>query len=350
MISDALLKLIEMQAKLAGGLSLQTIQMLLRLWSPFRDWTDYDLGVAQAARSATTVEAAMKAARQRERAYLKHVYKEMRLEMPTDEEINTDGGRLIIPGSVEIYFREGVTPLEVYQRPLEEFRYWKSTGLGDRESMVKMQERVSTIADTDITLSRREEDRRVFNNTPDVTGYRRIIHPELSEDGTSCGLCVVASQRLYHSDKLMPIHNECNCSVLPVTADQDPGKELNADDLERLYEAAALAADKNAEPGAQSNTAKDLLSTKVSFTEHGELGPIISTGNRAGSKQRKAAKDRSPLTPEESISKELHTLLKSADKLAVRAGKGEDVRKYLSWQRDRISILERRLSALRRNQ
>lgn len=350
MISEALLKLIEMQAKLAGGLSLQTIKMLLKLWTPFRDWTDYDLGVAQAARSATTVEAAMKAARQRERAYLKRVYKELRLEMPTDEEIDTDGGKLIIPGSVEIYQRQGVTPLEVYQRPLEEFRYWKSTGLGDRESMQHMQERVMTIADTDITLTRREEIRRIFNNTPEVTGYRRIIHPELSEDGTSCGLCVVASQRLYESGALMPIHNECNCSVLPVTADQDPGLELNADDLERLYEAAALAAEANAEEGAQSNTAKDLLKTKVSFTEHGELGPIISTGNRSGSKQRKAARDRTPLTPAESIDKELHTLRKSAEKLAVRAANGEDVRQYLSWQRDRISILERRLTAIRRNQ
>lgn len=337
MISDPLLRLVQLQAKLAGGLSLQMIQMLLKLWNPFREWTDYDLGIAQAARSATTVEAAMKAARQRERAYIKQVYKELKLQMPTDEEITTDGGRIIIPGGVEIYLREGVTPLEVYQRPLEEFRYWKSTGVDDRTAMEKMSQRVSTISDTDLTLARRQEIKQIFNNTPQVTGYRRIIHPELSEDGTSCGLCVVASTRWYSKGELMPIHDECNCSVLPITVDADPGRELNQDDLNNLYDAAG------------NNTSEALLKTKVSFTEHGELGPIISTGNRSGSKQRKAARDRTPLTPEESIDKELHTLRKSAEKLASRASKGEDVRQYLNWQRDRISILERRLTAIRRN-
>jgi len=336
MISEQLLKLMEMQAKLVGGLSIQTIQMLLKLWGPFREWTDYDLGVAQAARSATTVEAGMRAAKQRERAYLKHVYKELRIPMPTDDEITSDGGRIIIPGSVDIYFREGVTPLEVYQRPLEEFRYWKSTGVGEREALAKMAQRVSTIADTDLTLARREETRKVFNNSPEVIGYRRVIHPELSEDGTSCGLCVVASTRVYDSGELMPIHDECNCSVLPITADADPGDELNQDDLNAIYEAAG------------GNTSGDLLKTKVSFVAHGELGPIISGGNRQGSKQRKAAKDRSPITAEESIEKELHTLRKSSDKLAARAATGEDVRRYLTWQRDRISILERRLIAIRR--
>lgn len=353
MISPQLLKLIEMQAKLVGGLSLQTIQMMTKLWTEFRGWYDYDLTIANSARSATTIEAASRAARMRQRTYMKFLYKEMGLPMPTDDAINRDSGLSIyIPGGVEIYMREGVTPLEVYQRPAEEFRYFKSTGLGDGDAMMKTLQRVSTIADTDLSLTRRDENRRIFRSTPGdkIIGYRRIIHPEQSEDGTSCGLCVVASTRLYTTDELMPIHDECNCDVMPVTLTQDPGDELNQDDINKIYEAAALAADPNAEPGTQSNQAGDLLKTKVSFTEHGELGPIISTGNRQGSKQRKAAKDRTPLTPLESIDKELHTLRKSAEKLATRAQNGEDVRQYLGWMRDRISILERRANAIRRQQ
>lgn len=352
MISPQLLKLIEMQAKLVGGLSLQTITMMAKLWTEFRGWYDYDLTIANSARSATTIEAASKAARMRQRTYMKFVYKELGIEMPTDDAINRDNGLSIyIPGGVEIYMREGVTPLDVYQRPAEEYRYFKSTGLSDGDALMKSLERAATMADTDLALTRRDENRRVFRTTPGdkVIGYRRIIHPEQSEDGTSCGLCVVASTRLYTTDELMPIHDECNCDVMPVTLTQDPGNELNQDDIQAIYDAAAQTRE-DAKPGDSSNDPGDLLKTRVSFLEHGELGPIIAGGNRKGSKQRKAAKDRTPLTPLESIDKELHTLKKSAEKLAIRQSNGEDVRKYLGWMRDRISILERRSTAIRRQQ
>lgn len=341
MITPQLLKLVEMQAGLLAGLSLQTATMMAKLWMEFRSWYDYDLTVANAARSATTIEAASRAARARQRAYMRFVYKELGLTMPTDDAINRDGGlSFYTPGGVDIYERQGVTPLEVYQRPAEEYRYQLSRGLKSGDALMKSLQRVKVISDTDLALSRRDENRRIFRTTPGdkVIGYRRIIHPEQSQDGTSCGLCVVASTRLYTTDELMPIHDECNCDVMPVTLDNDPGNELNQDDIQAIYDA------------AEGNDAGDLLKTKVSFTEHGELGPIISTGNRQGSKQRKAAADRSPLTPLESIQKELHTLMKSADKLAVRAGNGEDVRQYLGWERDRISILERRANAIRRQQ
>jgi len=337
MISDSLLKLIEKQAALVTGLSVQTIAMLTKLWSPYRSWTDYDLTVALAARSATTVDAASKAARQRQRTYLKFLYKELGITMPSNDVIDTDGGlSIVIPGGVELYMREGTTPLDVYQRPAEEYRYFKSTGVSDQEALNKAIERVSVMADTDLTLARRDENRRVFRNTPEVDGYRRVIHPERSQDGMSCGLCVVASQRIYSKQELMPIHDECNCDVLPIIGDNDPGNELNQDDLNALYEAAG------------GNSSEELLKTRVSFLEHGELGPIIAGGNRKGSKQRKAAKDTPKLSPEEVIEKQLHTLRKSSEKLAKRAEAGEDVRQSLGWQRDRISILERRLTSIRR--
>jgi hypothetical protein len=334
-----MVKLIELQTKLLGQLSIQTIQMLLKLWSPYRNWTDYDLGVGIAARSATTVEAAVRQARMRERTFMKFVYKEMNIPFPKDSDIDNAGLKVVIPGGVDIYLRDGVTPLDVYQRPLEEFRYFESIGKKENEALALALQRVSTMADTDLTLGRREEARSIFEASDDkVIGYRRIIHPEQSQDGTSCGLCVVASTRLYHTSELMPIHDECNCDVLPVTLDADPGQQINEDDL-------ALIIDETG-----SNIAGELLKTKVSFTEHGELGPIISTGNRAGSKQRKAAAKRPSLTPEESVNKELHTLRKSADKLEARLRKGEaGARQYLSWERDRIAVLERRLVSIRKN-
>lgn len=348
MISEALLKLVEKQAMLVGGLSLQTIQMMLKLWSPFRHWTDHDLVIAQAARSATTIEAGTRAARLRQRAYMKFLYKELDLEMPKAETIDDDGLHIALDGGVDIYMRNGVTPLDVYQRPAEEYRYFQSTGVSEREALDKALTRVSTITDTDLTLARRDETRRIIHNTPGVIGFRRVIHPELSQDGTSCGLCVVASQRVYNKAELMPIHDECNCDVLPILPGFDPGHELNQEDLNNLYRAAAQDSQGTQDPEAMSNTAEDLLKTKVSFTEHGELGPIISTGNRQGSKQRKRAKNTTPLTPQEALEKQIHTLKKSFDKLEARSRKGEDVALSMSWQRDRILVLEKRLNSIRR--
>lgn len=341
MIGQQLLKLIEKQASLVTGLSLQTLTMLNRLWTPYRNWYDHDVTIGQAARSSTIVEAGIKAARQRQRTYMRFVFRELGLTMPKDEVINTDGGlSLEIPGGVELYMREGVTPLDVYQRPAEEYRYFKSTGVSDQEALEKSIERLTTMADTDLSLTRRDENRRIFRNTPQITGYRRIIHPERSQDGTSCGLCVVASTRVYTTGQLMPIHDECNCDVMPITADSDFGQELNDADIDMIRQITDAAG---------GNDAGSLLKTKVSFLEHGELGPIIAGGNRKGSKQRKASKNTTPLSPAEKVEKELHSLRKSSLKLLERQRQGEDLSQYINWQRDRISVLERRLVAIRRN-
>lgn len=328
MITSGLLKLIEAHAGLVTALSAQTIRMLLGLWAPHRQWTDHDLTLALAARSATTVEAGQKAARMRQKTYMKMVYKELDIPYPEDIQI-------IIPGAVENIYPRGVNPLDVYQRPAEQYRYHASIGDSDTISRQFAMERLSTLADTDLTLARREAMRDVYDATPTILGWRRIIHPELSKEGFSCGLCVVAADRVYSRGDLMPIHDECNCDTLPITEDNDPGKGLNDDDLETLYDAAG------------SNTAGDLLNTKVYFLDHGELGPIISGGSRAGSKQRKRAKAEQ-LDPEESFQRQIDQLRKSSEKLLKRQANGEDVRLSINWQRDRIAILEKQLAAMKR--
>lgn len=78
---------------------------------------------------------------------------------------------------------------------------------------------------------------RGATRTSVATGYRRVIHPEMSRGGT-CGLCVAAAHRIYSKPNLKPIHDGCHCTVLPVTDDYDPGKDLNDADLEKAYGAA----------------------------------------------------------------------------------------------------------------
>ena len=328
MLSDRLLSIIELQAQLTAKLTAQTIQMLFQAWRDYRWWTDYDRGISQAARTATIVESGFRSIQKLENTYFDQVYRDLGVDRPQRDAVTVTQG-------MPKYPRIGVTPLEVYQRPLETYRYTQSKGESVDISFGYAMDRLETMVTTDLSLAKREQIQRIFRETndPKVIGYRRIIHPELSRTG-SCGLCVVAATRIYHTSELLPIHDDCNCDVLPITKGNDPGLDLNDRDLQRIYDAAG------------STGAGDLLKTKIHFTDHGELGPIITGGNRKGSKQRKHAADRKPLTEVESARHQLHTLMKSSESLQRRLDAGEDVAQPLQWQRDRILNLQAKLRSL----
>lgn len=76
-----------------------------------------------------------------------------------------------------------------------------------------------------------------------ITGWRRVIHPELSRGGT-CGLCIAAAAgRVYTTGNLEPIHKGCHCGVLPIVGGDDPGDALNRLDLGDLYDDAGGTTD-----------------------------------------------------------------------------------------------------------
>jgi hypothetical protein len=155
-----------------------------------------------------------------------------------------------------------VEPSVEWQRPAEQYRYAKSIGKSDQEAQEAAQARAEALVDDDLSLGMQHATVTLLREFPEVTGYRRIIHPELSKSGT-CGLCAVAADRMYFVDRLLPVHDKCKCGVLPVTAEWDPGSPLNADDLERLYkEAGGTAGDK-------------LKRTRFAVEEHSELGPRL---------------------------------------------------------------------------
>lgn len=104
-----------------------------------------------------------------------------------------------------------------------------------------------------------------------LTGYRRVIHPELSKGGV-CGLCAAASTRLYGPKELMPIHARCKCVPMPVYDGNDPGSVINTADLGKFYEDAGGTTD-----------GPSLKRTRYQVDEHGELGPVL---NPQGAKLR----------------------------------------------------------------
>ena len=127
-------------------------------------------------------------------------------------------------------------------------------------------QRVAAVADADIQLADRAQSQASMKAQRDVTGWRRVIHPERSKGGT-CGLCIAASDRIYHVDELRAIHDRCECTTLPIVGSLDPGSGLNNLDLQTLYEHA----------GGSTNR-RDLKRTHYSINEHGELGPVLTDG------------------------------------------------------------------------
>lgn len=166
--------------------------------------------------------------------------------------------------------RYGVSAAEAYNRIPRHYRYAVSTGLTDTEALRSTVDRARRMLDLDAMLSTREQARVTMSeNTGVVAGYRRVIRPELSKTGT-CGLCLAASDRIYGVAELMPIHPGCNCSVMPIVGDHDPGDFINRADYARL-EAAATPTGKR---GARKR--QDWSKVRVTIDEHGEYGPMLT--------------------------------------------------------------------------
>lgn len=189
---------------------------------------------------------------------------------------------------VDVTRLRGIDHDSVYGRVADEYRFNKSQGKTAAEAQDLALERAEQLADMDVTLAVRKQEHAFVSAKKTVLYYRRVIHPELAKSGASCGLCIVASTRVYSKGDLKPIHFRCNCVTLPVTDRKfDVGAVINDDDLQNLYE------------DAGSNRARALKETRYSVHEHGELGPVLTyKGNRwRGPADVREDTDRNKPTP-----------------------------------------------------
>lgn len=159
----------------------------------------------------------------------------------------------------------------IFQRPAALYRYAKSI---DNDNAAELAgQRIDSLIDDNLMLAQRLAQQQVLVQAVDldtgktrsgvtVTGYRRVIHPELSRTGT-CGMCIAAADRIYKVAELMPIHAHCKCTVAPVTEDHDPADDANNIGLSQLY------------AHAGGNTVAHLKRTRYAIDEHGELGPVL---------------------------------------------------------------------------
>ncbi|AXH70402.1 head maturation protease [Gordonia phage Daredevil] len=162
-------------------------------------------------------------------------------------------------------YSERIPLEEVFDRPARKYRYLRSVGKSHTEALEVSVERVKIAIETNVMLAEREAENQVFTEASKrkrVTGWRRILHPEKSEGG-ACGLCIAAADRIYTVKELKALHARCKCDTLPIYKGNDPGLDLNAQDLESLYSAAG------------STAGADLKKLRFLVEQHGELGPVL---------------------------------------------------------------------------
>lgn len=189
-----------------------------------------------------------------------------------------------------------MTTAGIFERPAAVYRYAKSIGAGDPAALAG--QRIDDLVDGNLMLAQRLAQQQVLVQAgAKVTGYRRVIHPELSRSGT-CGMCIAAADRVYKVDKLMPIHPPtCKCTIAAVTAEHDPADDANKIGLAQLYQ------------DAGGNTVAHLKRTRYQVDEHGEFGPVLVPQKAykprsAGSKKR-AGRNVAPSAEKSSASKEI---------------------------------------------
>lgn len=174
--------------------------------------------------------------------------------------------------------RNGVDMEQVFDRPMKFFRRKVSEGAEPAQAFEQAMRLAQTLADGNIRLAEREASRAAVTYLAPrlgVTGYRRIVRPELSETG-SCGLCIAASDQVYKTDELLPLHNRCKCTVLPIFGTEDPGNSLNNLTLGDLYTGAAGRPSAQANNRLSGTAGEDLKATRYEINEHGEWGPVIT--------------------------------------------------------------------------
>lgn len=306
--------LLEQFTSQSANLKDRMIQAAALAWLGFDDWYNQAAVMATAAGVAAQSEAAQQIAAGLSSAYVTGVYGVM-----------TASRAPSIGRSQTGVIRNGAPSKLVHSRAANAYLRAIATGVADHRGAINLAvRRASDTMLSDLTLQEREAQQRILADLG-VAHFRRILHPELSVSG-SCGLCVAASQRTYNTGDLMPMHPPtCKCTVMPVIGDDDPGLDLNEQDIGQLRD------------DAGSNKASDLRRTRYTVHQHGELGPVLTKVDDKFRDQSKVALENDP----ERAGRMLAAALPMLRQYEAREESGEPhAAERLAYQQDLVARLE----------
>lgn len=168
--------------------------------------------------------------------------------------------------------RGGVALDEIYARPTITARARIAEGRSYLDAMDGAFARMDATVRADVQLAGRAGTHEAMRHTPGVVGYRRVT------DGKACRLCVLASTQRYTLEHLMPIHNRCGCTVVPIIGARDPGQVIDHELLSAMKADPALGTDGHRMTIDEIRTR---YREEVAVHEHGELGPVLGVRGQA---------------------------------------------------------------------
>ena len=167
-----------------------------------------------------------------------------------------------------------VDPDVQWRRPFTQQRLRLAEGAAFPEAVRFGQHQASTMLATDLQFASRGASRDRIADADGIDGYRRVP----SGSSQTCGLCIAASDQLYHVEDLMPIHDHCQCEVRPVSVARRTG--LSDGEYQRLLEQTGGDTSKAALSKVRLG---DLPDGDIPFrvVNHGELGPYLFDANHS---------------------------------------------------------------------
>lgn len=148
--------------------------------------------------------------------------------------------------------RSGTSLEDVYRRPF--VNVWSALQRGDLWDLAVASGRARAIssATMDVALSTRAAARQIGQDDDRIVGYQRV------PDESACEFCALVSGQRYTTEDLMPLHNNCGCTVEPLLAsERHRFTGVEANDLSIPVERDGVVA---------------------AVREHGELGPLLVNG------------------------------------------------------------------------
>lgn len=266
MVDGVLADLVSQHGEATNRLRTQIDEWLQDYWQSMGSWRGSDIDT-MAAIVATRVEAAQLRMGALTDVYLANVLTEL-------------GGRPhsmigVSPDDVSTVSLRGVDAVDVYARPGA--TVWTALSEGTPIAAAQAQgiERLRKLAATNLQLAKTHTARRSLELAPKaVVGYRRVLVGR-----TNCALCIVASTSRYRRGDLQPIHPGCDCSILPIWGDQDPGWVIDPEQLDQVHDTLER------ELGGRSATARTFTSPEdeaiayrdvLVIRQHGEIGPVLT--------------------------------------------------------------------------
>lgn len=179
-------------------------------------------------------------------------------------------GEAVAVADVSTVALRGVTTAEALTRAGTQVYYDLSRGRTYDQAAKAGLNRAQSIASTNLQLAKTHTTRTAFEADDRVVGYRRVL-----KGAYDCAKCVVASTQRYRKARLMPIHPGCNCDVMEIRGDRDPGQVIDPDRLADIHQRIAeefgeLSEGARGIPGSVREY-RDVLVTH----EHGEIGPVL---------------------------------------------------------------------------